>query len=169
MSFVIGLKIIPQVDPSQLSFLDNSTANGETVTAASVTITKIDLIPEIDDFLSPFTVGVMNYLYGGLDKDYALDVVYSVTTNVTTYTQEYQFVTLGYSNQLKKNREFILQIDKSLQDKQEFKKETLDINYYRLVAKDRCRFSDLIGAQKALDFIADMNLGPNYTKCFCNN
>lgn len=169
MGFTIGLSIKPQADPSELLLTDNSSATGgETVTSAQVVITltnSTSIISTPYPFTGPFTLGVFFQLLSILDKDYSVDLVYEVITSVTSYSQEYQFVTLGYANLLKKNREFVLMNDASIQDQENFKKETLDINYYRMVAKDRCRFSDLLGAQQALDFIADMNLNSVFTLC----
>ena len=160
--FSIGLKLLPQADPSIIVFQDDSTISGETLTSRTINITKTVLQTSSIDF--PITDSSINLSF---DKDYAINLEYEVVTNVNTYSKTVQFVTLGFTNLIKKNREFIAQQDKSLQDRDQFKKETLDINYYKLVAKDRCRFSDLIGAQKALDYIADMNLGDNYTLCNC--
>lgn len=163
--FTIGLKILPQQDPSILVFTDNSVTDTETIQSAGLVLTKTDLIPLPFSFVSPFSIGVMSLSLSIFDKDYALDCVYTVVTNITTYTLELQFVTLGYSNLTKKSREFVVREDLSLRDRETFRKETLDINYFRMVAKDRCRFSDLIGAQKALDYIADMNLGQTFSNC----
>lgn len=160
--FSIGLKLLPQADPSIIIFQDNSTLGGETLTSRAITVTKTDLISVVHTF--PNTDAELNLVF---DKDYAITLLYTVITNANTYNKTVEFVSLGYTNLLRKNREFVSQQDKSLQDKEQFKKETLDINYFKLVAKDRCRFSDLVGAQKALDYIADMNLGENFTLCNC--
>lgn len=164
MSFTIGLKILPQQDPHSLLFQDDSTGT-ETITSANIVLTKTGLIPVQYNFVAPFTIGVMSLLLAILDKDYALDCEYTVITNVATYTLELQFVTLGYSNLIKKNRLFVLKNDLSLRDKEQFALDTNTINIYRMIAKDRCRFSDLIGAQQALDYIADLNLGQSFSIC----
>lgn len=162
--FSIGLKITPQAIPTNLTFTDASTGD-EAVTSANIVVTKINLESITYSFSSPFTLGIFFLDLNILDKDYAINLVYNVVTNGGTYSKTYEFVTLGYSNLIKKNREFIFDKDLSLQDKEQFKKETLDINYFRMVAKDRCRFSDLVGAQKALDYVQDMNLGVNFSLC----
>lgn len=162
--FSIKLDIKPQSIPTTMTFTDDSTGN-ETIVSAFLTITKIDLIEKNYTFSAPFTIGAMTQDIDFLDKDYAINLLYSVTTNDDTYTKLYEFVTLGYSNLIKKNREFVLVHDLSIQDQERFKKESLDINYNRMLAKDRCRFSDLIGAQKYLDNIVDMNLDSKYTNC----
>lgn len=164
--FNIGLKIIPQADPKTLVFTDNSSGD-ETVTSASIQLTKTDLLSVVYDFTGPFTLGQFTMSQSILDKDYAFELVYIVVTNADTYTLEYRFVTLGYSNLIKKNREFVDSNKLSLADQEEFRKETLSINYYRMVAKDRCRFSDIIGAQKTLDYIADLGLNDKWSLCSC--
>lgn len=163
MAYSIGIKIEPQQDPSKLKLIDTGTLDGETVTSRIVTITKSDLSFEAFVFATLDTEKII----GNYDKDYALHLSYDVVTNVSTYNKTYEFVILGYTDILKKNREFLLEVDDTIVDKQTFKKETLDINYYKMVAKDRCRFSDMVGAQKALDYIADMNLNIDFTLCGC--
>lgn len=160
--FSIGLKPTLRVDPLAILFTDNSTGD-ETVTAAHLAITKINLQPVTYPFVSPFTIGVYSLLLGILDKDYALDVVYTVVTNADTYVQEYQFVTLSHVNLFKKNRLFVDKTKLSQADLEAFNKQTVEINAFRLEAKDRCRFSDLIGAQKALDYLADMKINNPYS------
>ena len=164
MAFSIGISILPQSDPSKLLLEDTSTLGGETVTSRIVTITKSDLTFSTNTF-SPTDTQI---IVGDYEKDYALHLSFDVVTNAGTYNKTYEFVILGHTDLLRKNREFLLEVDETIEDKQTFKKETLDINYYEMVAKDRCRFSDMVGAQKALDYIADMNLNIDFTLCGCH-
>lgn len=150
--FNIGLTITPNDDPSVITLLDASTTD-ETVISRSATVTKTDLSVAIN----PFPTGVNTINIGGFDKDYALAIDYTVVTNVNTYTKKVKFVLLGYARKGKTDRIKYYEVEHhQIIDRDEYKKDTLNINYYMMVANDRVAFSDMLGAQKALDFIADI-------------
>lgn len=150
--FNIGITITPNKDPSEITLLDNSTGD-ETVISRSALITKVDLTQTT----YPFPSGINTININGFIKDYAISLDYTVVTNVTSYTKKTKFVLLGYSRQYKTNRIKFYEINNNLiTDKDQFRKNSLDINYYMMVANDRVAFSDIIGAQKALDYIKDI-------------
>lgn len=156
--FTIAFKVIPQSDPSSLQFIDESTGD-ETVISRVVTITKSDLSSVDYPFTSPNDPTQTTITENGiLDKDYALEATFTVTTNggSSPYSLTYRFVTLGYTQKGRLARGKRLSIDNTIEDKEKFKKDTLDINYHMMIANDRVLFSDIVGSQRALDYIADI-------------
>lgn len=156
MSYTIKLGIAPLGDPSTLLFTDESTNGGETVTSRDVNVIKSDLSSVDYPFIGASTT--LQLPSGTFDRDYALQVTFTTITNVSTYTVSYKFILIGYANLAKKNRIKRYQIDNTIEDKELYKKNTLDINYYILVANDEVAYGNMIGAQKALDRITDIIL-----------
>lgn len=160
--FNIALSVLPRSEPSEILIKDLSTGD-ETVSSRTIVITKTDL-STLNGVIGPDDEVVIT----GFDRDYAVNLKYTVVTNVDTYEMELEFVLLGYSKRARSRRIERFELDTDIVDKNKFKKDTLDINYFMMVARDRVRFGDLVGSQKALDFIADIiNLDTVDHNCSC--
>ncbi len=144
-----------QGDPSKIIFEDTSTGD-ETPTSRKLQITKTDLVVEEYEFEE----GETTLEVDGFDKDYALSTKFIAEVDVededSTYTKEYDFAMLGYTKKGFTKRKIDLEVDESIVDVRAHKEQSNELIYYMRVAEDNIRFSDLIGSQKALDYMAEI-------------
>jgi hypothetical protein len=157
MAFNIDFSVSPVQDITALEFTDNSTnPDGETILSKVITIIK----PDLSSTDYPFAgVGDTTLTVSGiLDKDYALEAVFSITTTaqVDPYVKTLRFATLNYAIKGRIDRVKRAKVDKTILDMDLFDRNTVKIANLSVSASDRVIFGDILGSQDLLDEIADV-------------
>jgi hypothetical protein len=153
--YLANIEASQEGDPSEVIITDMSTGD-ETATSRKIEVTKTDLIVVEYPFVDDDTTVTLT----GFDKDYALSVKFIATVDTpeegSILEKELEFVMLGYAKKGFTQRKIDLEVDDSVIDKRAHREQSNDIIYYMEVAEDCVRFSDLVGAQKALDYIKEI-------------
>lgn len=155
------IEITQAGDEKAIIIEDKSTGN-EVMSSRKVQVTKNDLV--IAEY--PFVTGVAFLTVGNFDKDYALNVKFIGTPSAviadSVYTHEVEFAMLGYAKKGFTQRKIDLEVDDSIVDKRAHREQSNEVIYYMQVAEDNVQFSNMVGAQTALDYIAEIiNAGIN--------
>ena len=150
-----SISVRQEGNPAAIIVMDGGTGD-ETLTSRAVEVTKTDLV--VETYM--FEDGETELEITGFDKDYALNIKFIGTVEVegtdSVYEDEVEIAMLGYAQQGFTQRKIDLEVDESIVNKRAHREQSNDIIYYMDVAEDCVQFSDLVGAQKALDYIAEI-------------
>lgn len=151
MAYQANIKIERLADKRKLKITDLSVGN-EIPTSRVFKIVKTDLTELSFSFISSSNELIVDFI----DKDYAIHSTFTATVAIpqlnSVYTVTKDFITTSYISSLQSNRAVLLKVDKSIEDKEDYIKVSMEIDYYITSAEDRVRFCDLQGAQELLDY-----------------
>lgn len=153
--YLANFEVEEQDCPSKLLIRDISTGN-ETPSVRTITLYKTDLVPSI----YTFEVGENELLIENLTQDFVFSANYQATPGSgigSIYAMTHDFIILGYSNKAKYDRAVALEVDECIVNKQRYKAETNEIEYYYNAALTFIINSNLVDAQKCLNYIKELS------------
>lgn len=154
MAYQTNFKIL-KTEVNSVFRIEDISIGDETILTTVVKVIKTDLTETI--YTIPSQV---DYIDINILVDSALRIVFTKTVTTVNpsskYTTTKDFITRNFIDLKISKRLSDLRFNKNVVNKQEHINTTMEINFHLLDADDRVRFSDLKGAQTALDYVNDV-------------